>query len=437
MDVNQLILYRNIKENDLFCKMSDLIGDYMNQNFSSDLSEEIGKACSYASQFFELSFRYGFRGNVWINFLAMLLASSENAYSLSSEMRENISDPLEKVVLSDMKLLYKFMKFDLKKIDKELGIECFSFLENYENQWNSSRIFQEDVVVKIWELGQDLYKASDINEFLGYIRNFYKNSGVGRLGLHKAFTIIPDTSETIKLQAIQNIENISLNDLVGYERQKNKLVENTLAFLSGRKANNVLLFGDSGTGKSSSIKAVLNEYYNQGLRMIEVYKHQFKYLIPTINQIKDRNYKFIIFMDDLSFEDYEVEYKYLKAIIEGGLASRPDNVLIYATSNRRHLVREKWSDKEDRREDLHTSDTVQEKLSLAARFGVTIFYDAPNKSEFATIVLELAKKKNLNIPKEKLLEEAYKWEMSHGGRSGRNASQFINNIAFSEKNLYN
>ena len=168
-----------------------------------------------------------------------------------------------------------------------------------------------------------------------------------------------------------------LSDLVGYEIPKQKLIDNTKAFVEGKKANNCLLFGDAGTGKSSSIKGILNEYYDQGLRMIEVYKHQFQDLNELIAQIKNRNYKFIIYMDDLSFEEFEIEYKYLKAVIEGGLEKRPDNILIYATSNRRHLIKENYSDKEGTRQDMHTSDTVQEKLSLVYRFGVSIYFGAP------------------------------------------------------------
>ena len=193
----------------------------------------------------------------------------------------------------------------------------------------------------------------------------------------------------------------------------------------------MLLFGDSGTGKSSSIKAILNEYYDAGLRMIEVYKHQFKDLSKIINEIKDRNYKFIIYMDDLSFEEFEIEYKFLKAVIEGGLEKKPENVLIYATSNRRHLVREKYSDKEERDDDLHTRDTVQEKLSLSARFGVSIFYGSPDKKQFTEIVKGLAAQNKLDIDEETLLLEANKWELSHGGLSGRTAKQFINYLAYS------
>ena len=166
--------------------------------------------------------------------------------------------------------------------------------------------------------------------------------------------------------------------------------------------------------------------------MIEVYKHQFQDLNDVIAQIKNRNYKFIIYMDDLSFEEFEIEYKYLKAVIEGGLEKKPDNVLIYATSNRRHLIRETFKDKEDRDEELHTNDTVQEKLSLVARFGVTIYFGRPQKREFQEIVCQLAKRNNLNIMEEELLAEANKWELSHGGMSGRTAQQFIDYLAGKE-----
>ena len=198
--------------------------------------------------------------------------------------------------------------------------------------------------------------------------------------------------------------------------------------MEGRKANNCLLYGDAGTGKSSSIKAILNQYYDKGLRMIEVYKHQFQDLNDVIAQIKNRNYKFIIYMDDLSFEEFEIEYKYLKAVIEGGLEKKPDNVLIYATSNRRHLVRETFRDKADRDEELHTNDTVQEKLSLVARFGVTIYFGSPDKKMFQNIVKELAKQNEIEMPEEELLLEANKWELAHGGLSGRTAQQFIDHL---------
>ena len=220
---------------------------------------------------------------------------------------------------------------------------------------------------------------------------------------------------------------MKLEDLVGYQIPKQKLIENTEAFVRGRKANNCLLFGDAGTGKSSSIKGILNKYYDEGLRIIEVYKHQFQDLNDVIAQIKNRNYKFILYMDDLSFEEFEIEYKYLKAVIEGGLEKKPDNILIYATSNRRHLVKEKSTDKLEIApdDDLHSSDTVQEKLSLVYRFGVRIYFRAPDKKAFQNIVRVLAERNGVHMPEDQLMLEANKWELSHGGLTGRTAQQFI------------
>lgn len=261
--------------------------------------------------------------------------------------------------------------------------------------------------------------------FLNTVCDFYKDAGVGCIGLFKAFRVGHDDNDRPVITPVISVEHKYLKDLIGYDIQKKKITDNTEAFLAGSKANNVLLFGDSGTGKSSCIKAILNEYYDDGLRMIEIYKHQFKDLSAIINQVKDRNYKFIIYMDDLSFEEFEIEYKFLKAVIEGGLEKRPDNVLIYATSNRRHLVREKYSDKEERDDDLHTRDTVAEKLSLSARFGVSVYFGSPDKKLFNEIVKGLAQKNNIKVDENTLLMEANKWELSHGGLSGRTAEQFI------------
>ena len=172
---------------------------------------------------------------------------------------------------------------------------------------------------------------------------------------------------------------------------------------------------------------MINEYYDQGLRIIEIYKHQFGELSSVLSQIKKRNYRFIIFIDDLSFEENEVEYKFLKAVIEGGVETRPENVLIYATSNRRHLIRETWNDRTDmeRVGDIHRSDTVEEKLSLAGRFGIAINFNAPTPKEYQAIVKALAQRHGIQMEEKKLLEMAQAWEIRHGGFSGRAAQQFI------------
>ena len=277
-------------------------------------------------------------------------------------------------------------------------------------------------------LSRRLAAANTVDEFFAGITGFYKDYGVGMFGLNKAFRIhCPECSTQVEFQAINNMDQVVLNDLIGYEIQKKKLVDNTRAFVEGRKANNVLLFGDSGTGKSTSIKAIVNEFYDQGLRMIEIYKHQFKDLSNVIAAVKNRNYKFIIYMDDLSFEEFEIEYKFLKAVIEGGVETKPDNILIYATSNRRHLIRETWSDRNDVQQDegMHRSDTMQEKLSLVNRFGVTINYSKPSQKEYFDIVIHLAEKAGIKMSEDELKAEANKWELSHGGISGRTAQQLI------------
>ena len=270
-------------------------------------------------------------------------------------------------------------------------------------------------------------KVQGEDELYQIITEFYREYGVGKIGLNKAFRISEEEDGSI-LSPITTTGDMTLDDLIGYELQKEKLIANTEAFVEGRKANNVLLFGDAGTGKSTSIKAILNQYYSRGLRMIEIYKHEFKNLSRVISEIKNRNYRFVIYMDDLSFEEFEIEYKYLKAVIEGGLETKPENVLIYATSNRRHLIRETWGDRSDMSQDeLHRSDTMQEKLSLVARFGVTIGYYKPSQKEYFNIVTSLAKRyPEITLSDEELCAEANKWEMSHGGISGRTAQQFIN-----------
>ena len=308
-----------------------------------------------------------------------------------------------------------------------------SLITDYQNINEGSKVFNKRIRDRICTLAQKLAKAESTEEFMDDMVQFYKEFGVGKLGLHKAFRI-DGTVTPARIVPITNIAHVHLDDLVGYEIAKKKLIDNTEAFVQGRPANNCLLFGDAGTGKSSSIKGILNQYYDQGLRIIEAYKHQFKDLNDIIAQVKNRNYKFIIYMDDLSFEEFEIEYKYLKAVIEGGLEKKPDNILIYATSNRRHLVREKFSDKEERRDDLHSSDTVQEKLSLVARFGVSIFFCAPDKKQFQNIVKTLAERHQVEMPEEELLLEANKWELQHGGLSGRTAQQFIDYLCGKNEN---
>lgn len=336
---------------------------------------------------------------------------------------------MQKFARSDLDIFRRLLSYDFREMEQALGLNCFSVIEDYQAVEKKEQIYNKSVSEKVQELSAAISGASDGEDMYRIVTDFYRRYGVGMFGLNKAFRISPEIEVTGRLlEPVTTTGDMRLEDLVGYESQKKRLQENTEAFVAGRRANNVLLYGDAGTGKSTSIKAILNQYYDQGLRMIEVYKHEFRYLQRIIAQIKNRNYRFIIYMDDLSFEEFEIEYKYLKAVIEGGLEVKPDNVLIYATSNRRHLIRETWNDRPDHVDpDMHQTDTVQEKLSLSARFGLTIGYFRPSQQEYFEIVRSLARRHpELSLTDEELRAGAVKWEMTHSGISGRTAQQYIN-----------
>ncbi|MDO4353196.1 MAG: ATP-binding protein, partial [Clostridia bacterium] len=267
------------------------------------------------------------------------------------------------------------------------------------------------------------------DEFFTVVSDFYREYGAGIFGVNRAFRI-SDREDILEFEPVKSMDDVVLEDLVGYEVQKQRLLENTKAFVDGKPANNVLLYGDRGTGKSTSIKAVANRFWPDGLRVIQVYRHQMKMLSRIISAIRTRNYRFIIYMDDLSFEDFETEYKYLKAVIEGGLESKAENILIYATSNRRHLIKETWDDRNDMEHtgELHRGDSMEEKLSLADRFGVQIYYGKPSKDEFYRIIDELSETEGVAMDKEQLHKEANAWQIRHGDVSGRCARQFVDYI---------
>ena len=422
MRTKELMLYKHMEHEELLRDMTFLMencdSDYYNKEDMAGLLFEC------VNELLELAAGYGLEGNLWHNYLTFLLVNDENAYSTECEIVGEIEGSINTITLHDFEIFRELFAYDFTILEKALGVNCLSVLMHYENVKGHGKVFNKRIRDRICELSEKLGTCENAEEFKCTMTQFYKEFGVGKFGLHKAFRI-EHTEAGADIVPITKIAHVHLDDLVGYEIAKKKLIENTEAFVKGKKANNCLLFGDAGTGKSTSIKAILNQYYDQGLRMIEVYKHQFQDLNDVIAQIKNRNYKFIIYMDDLSFEEFEIEYKYLKAVIEGGLEKKPDNILIYATSNRRHLVRETFRDKSDRDEELHTNDTVQEKLSLVARFGVTIYFGGPSKKEFQQIVKTLAQKNQINMPEEELLLEANKWELSHGGLSGRTAQQFI------------
>lgn len=427
-EISQLIMYGNLDNDSILSSMADIFNRFDNKLSSKE--ELVTDIYTQVKRILEVATDYGFDKNLWQNYLTYFLITNENPFSITCEKVGANDGSVNTFAKNDFKVFYNLFHYDFSFIEKELGIDCFSIISDYKAIVKKELMYNKNVSEKVQALSEKLAKAANADEFFDIVTEFYKAYGVGMFGLNKAFRISATENGKLTFNPINNMDKVVLDDLIGYEIQKKKLVENTENFVQGRKANNALLFGDSGTGKSTSIKAIVNEYYDQGLRMIEIYKHQFKDLSNVIAAIKNRNYKFIIYMDDLSFEEFEIEYKFLKAVIEGGVETKPENILIYATSNRRHLIKENWSDRNDvvQENGMHQSDTMEEKLSLVNRFGVKINYSKPMKKEFNHIVLELAHKNNIEMDEKELLLEANKWELSHGGTSGRTAQQFINYI---------
>lgn len=366
------------------------------------------------SELVSIAAKEGWQGNLWHCCLTQALAESENPFSLACERRPAPADSLRELALKDMELFYSLFALELN-----------------EGPWELLRRFRVDRARgdgQRMKLTETLEKAATPRAMLEGLCAFYRDRGVGLLGLGQVFRA-EEKAGGARLFPVEDRPDVRLNDLVGYEKQKEQLRNNTLAFLKGGRGNNVLLYGDAGTGKSTSIQAIVNEYAPEGLRLIEVYKDQYELIPDILRQVKGRNYRFILFLDDLSFEENETAYKYLKAVMEGGAEAAPENVRIYATSNRRHLVREMWNDRTDMEHDgdIHRSDTMEEKLSLASRFGLQIFYSAPTFEEYQGIVSALALRGGAGskLTPAQLRAAAATWQVRSGSRSGRTARQFI------------
>ena len=424
--VSKLVLYGDLPKDSILMQLSEICRELREEGAPKDALTT--RVYGQVKRLLEVATDYGFDKNLWHNYLTFLLITNENPFSITCEKIGAKEGSVNYFAKNDFRSFLQLFQYDFSWLEQALEIDCFSRLSDYHAIGKPELMYNKNVSEKVQALSERLETAKDEEEFFTYVTDFYRAYGVGMFGLNKAFRIFSDEEhQELTFQPINNMDKVMLSDLVGYELQKKKLVDNTRAFVEGRRANNVLLFGDSGTGKSTSVKAIVNEFYDQGLRMIEIYKHQFKDLSNVIARIKNRNYRFIIYMDDLSFEEFEVEYKFLKAVIEGGVETKPENILIYATSNRRHLIKETWNDRDDVQIDngMHKSDTMEEKLSLVHRFGVTISFSKPNQKEYFQIVEQLARRNGIQLENEKLFAEANKWELSHGGISGRTAQQFV------------
>ena len=421
MKTDELLIYR-LNEDDLLVKAQPLLEE------GTDPDEGRKILYGICAKLLATAGESGFYGNLWHCCIADLLVNHENIYSREAEIRGEIEGTVNDAVLHDMGFFFSMFFCDFEALAERWQVPELKLVTDFRPSSGESGVYNGRIRDRICTLAQEMAGCKDAAQMKDAVTQFYKEYGVGRFGLHKAFRV-EHGEDGVQIVPIKRILHVYMNDLIGYESAKRKLIENTEAFLKGRPANNVLLFGEAGTGKSSCIKAISNEYYEQGLRIIEIYRHQFKDIHAVISQLKGRNYRFILYMDDLSFEEFETEYKYLKAVIEGGLEKKPDNILIYATSNRRHLIRENFSDRDGAAiSDKHGGDTTQEKLSLAGRFGLSIYFEEPDFDEYQQIVKELAKKHGIDMDEEQLRKEATRWEMRSGSMSGRTAQQFIDSL---------
>lgn len=396
-ELDQLTVFHSINKDEII------------QKFKSQSTQGAGQIIK---ALIEHSENNSLSGDLWQNYLGDLILTDENIFTLSCE----------KFMISEDKSLYQTAVHDLKILKRLLSLSVIDIFKDYPgNLYSLGSNYQpvEEANKNTYQKPMELFTGS-LEETIYQLNKYFYEHGSGLLNQYRAFSWESENN----LVPVNNPDSINFNDLIGYENQQKKLIDNTESFINGQTAYNVLLYGESGTGKSSSVKAALNKFASQGLRLIEINSDQIKELPGMLDYLSQRGIYFIIFMDDLSFEEFETEYKHLKAIMEGGIEARPKNVLFYATSNRRHLVQEKW----ESREEIHQNDMINERLSLSERFGLTILFNSPDQEEYLEIVKGLASQKNLKIDEAVLEEKALKWQMWHNGQSGRTARQFIDSF---------
>ncbi|CUH94619.1 hypothetical protein P22_0685 [Propionispora sp. 2/2-37] len=401
--LNRLIIYRNVIKDSLVQSMLSIISG----------SASLSQTSDWYGRLLEKAEHLSLRGNLLHQYLLYLIARDENVFSRTLQHSGGkLGKGLQQALVQDITLLQEFFVTDFRQyVDMEL-------LGNYE-----PTVCRDQHALTVLQ-NAFLGVSRRPEELIDMLVQYYLRYGYGDIAGYTAFR----WQGAIGLTGIEHYDTIRLTDIIGYERQKTTLVKNTEAFLSDRPSNNVLLVGARGTGKSSSVKALANEYFSRGLRLVEVAKSELQSLPRLMEVLRQYRQHFIIFLDDLSFEEFEVEYKYLKSVIEGGVETKPPNVLIYATSNRRHLIKETWADRSENLDELHRADAVNEKISLSDRFGIVLSFIAPSQQEYLAIVSELAHKYAIALSPEELKTAALQWEISHTGRSGRTAQQFINHL---------
>lgn len=329
-------------------------------------------------------------------YVATLLANDENVLSDIAKSGKNIGKDLYRLASLDIEMIYK---------------RLFNTKIKYKPSGNDTGFY-----IGYTESIKGITQSNTAGELLDRLIAHYKKFGCGLMAKYIAFRYDEE------LVGVPNSDKTKFDDIVGMEHQKKVLIENTKAFVDGKFANNVLLFGDRGTGKSSSVKALLNMFADDGLRVIELPKRAITKIPDLTKELEKSPHKYILFLDDLTFERHDTEYRALKIAMEGQIQATAGNVLVYATSNRRHLIRETWADREGG--EVHVNDTKQEMLSLAERFGISLYFPAPDAKQYSEIVRILLARHGIEMTEE-IKKAAVRWEMNYGGKSGRCAKQFV------------
>jgi len=403
--INSLTIYKNIANDEIMRILKHVFTDEDNLNALAELTAFLVKQAE----------EKGFSGNLFRNYINHLIVSDENVFTLFCENNRDVADSsLLKLAQSDINILAELADTDLTQLpDSRFMLDAMETLMNY---------------APVNAGGEKPEEKTDIESII----KFHNKNGCGDISVYRVFKY---SSSKKALVGIEHPDRITFDDLIGYTSQISELRDNTEAFLNGFPANNILLVGARGTGKSSSVKALINEYHTQGLRLVEITKEQIAELPDILKLLRPRGRKFIVYIDDLSFDENEIQYKYMKSLLEGGSEGKPDNVLFYATSNRRHIIQEKWSDRntDSTVADIHTADTLNEKLSLSDRFGITITYGKPTPQEYVKIAIGLARKNGIDLSDDEIKQAALRWELNQKGMSGRTAKQFVENLMWEEK----
>ncbi len=421
--IESLGIYRGLLKDPVISKLRILL-EYVENN----PDHHIGILSTY-NEFYHTLMEEG-KGCSLKNYMIIKILFQDNIYAklVQEDANTDPNNHIRLAAIEDLGSLYEIATItaqDIKDAIMNSKRSMPMIMSKFENlpQWEESNQLgyqgEYDEIIKKFQ------NSIGWKEQIDALALFHRENGSGMWAEFRGFIWEGET-----LQGVGSLDPIRMSRLIGYEKERQKVIDNTLAFLEGYPANNMLLYGGRGTGKSSTVKALLNEYYDKGLRIIEISKEHLGTFPEVIRTIKDYPQKFILFIDDLSFEVGSGAYTSLKAVLEGGLETRPSNVVIYATSNRKHLIKENFSDRAglmsgNSSDEVRAVDSMQEKLSLSDRFGITVTFATPDQKQYLEIVEGLANNRKLRITKEELFRKAIQWEMWYNARSPRTATQFI------------